>query len=378
MSKVFDIAVIGLGSMGSVTCYHLAKRGVKVLGLDKFNSPHEYGSHTGQSRLIRKSYFESLEYVPLLIRAYEIWDEIERQSGTNLFHRTGILYMGHAEHPILNGVIQSGKKFGLGVKSMDREELKKKSERFVLPENTVAIWEADAGMVLPEKTISVSCDLAAKFGASLNFNNPLISWKKKRAGYYLHTKQGQFVAKKMIFTAGAWTKQLLPNLDFPLTVHQQTLGWFAADHDAQFVLNKFPCWMYAPVEMPGVFYGFPMMKDQEGPMGLKIAYHHPSQEINPDHKSEDANPEDLEILRSFADQYLPNLGNLVTAKTCLYTNSKDEHFCIDFLPGHDQDIVFACGFSGHGFKFAPVIGEILADLILQGKSELLIGFLKLR
>ena len=375
--KHFQTIVIGIGSMGSSTCWYLAKRGRKVLGLEQFSSPHPYGSHAGQSRIIRKAYFEHPDYVPLLERAYENWREFEEESGASLFHKTGIIYFGKPDNENISGIRTSAQLYGVPILNWSHEQYKRKYPEFHIPPDFDIIVEPDAGYVTPEETISAYIREAKKHGADIRMNTEVIRWRKESNGVRVITNEEEFTADNLVITSGAWSSRMLPDLPMELKVTRQLLAWVSVPDAQRFSENNFPCWFVEDPEL-GTFYGFPMIQD-DGPIGLKLAHHHPGVPADPNEKDGSVPPTELDKLQHFLKKYLPDVGpDVVHTKTCLYTYSPDSHFIIDQLPGSHGRVIFAAGFSGHGFKFVPVIGEVLADLATKGDTEIPVGFLRLR
>lgn len=373
----FQTIVIGVGSMGSATCWHLAKRGQKVLGLEQFTAPHTRGSHAGQSRIIRKAYFEHPDYVPLLERAYENWHAFERETGTQLYHKTGIAYFGRSDNENIMGIRTSAQLYGVPIENWTYDKYKKQYPQFRVPSDFDAIFEPDAGYVIPEETISTYIREARKHGAVIRMNTPVTGWRKESDGVRVVTNGEDFTADNLIITSGAWSSRMLPEFPMELKVTRQLLAWVSVSDQDHFTEKNFPCWF---VEDPalGTFYGFPIVQGN-GPTGLKLAHHSPGVPADPDEEDGNVPANELEKLQEFLSRYLPDAGpEVVHTKTCLYTYSPDSHFIIDKLQGSDGTVIFACGFSGHGFKFVPVIGEALADLAMNGETDIPIGFLRLR
>jgi sarcosine oxidase len=380
MPNHFDYIVIGCGSMGMATCSFLAERGCQVLGIDQFSVPHESGSHAGQSRIIRKAYFEHPDYVPLLERAYQNWRAIERVSDSTLYYETGIVYFGKPEHPTMMGVKNSANRFRIPLEKVSPADTRKKFNAFEIPSNFETLFEPKAGFIKPEHSIRVYRDHALKNRAFIHENENVVTWKKVGKEISVVTDKAAYTCLKLIITAGAWTSNVLPQLRSELHVTRQVLGWFDPKDPDLFALTNFPCWF---IEDPdhGMFYGFPLLPFETfgGPIGLKLASHRTGLSSDPDHVDRNVKQSEIDDLKYVLSKYLPVAGNeTITTKTCLYTYSPDENFIIDHLPGYDKQITIACGFSGHGFKFVPVIGEILADLAIHGKTNLPIEFLSLK
>ena len=364
--------------MGSSTCYHLAKQGIKVLGLEQFSIPNEMSSHTGQSRIIRKAYFEHADYVPLLIRAYQNWADLEAASGTKLYYQTGLLYAGRPDHVMMKGVIDSADKFEIRVDRLKAADANEKYPGLNIPPDYEVLFEHDAGFLSPEKAIKAYVESAIRHGAVIKSNTKVEEWKKVNSTFEVRTTESTYYAEKLIFTAGPWVGKLVPQWSSMLRITRQVLAWFTNSDMASFQLGNFPCWLIADDDHPGVFYGFPILKgnDFDGPVGLKMAYHFPGVETDPDLINRTTTSMDEKQLIDFMHRYFrtPDLS-ILAMKTCMYTNTQDEDFILDFLPGYNNDIVVATGFSGHGFKFASVIGEIMSDLAIHGETKLPTGFL---
>lgn len=366
----YDHIVIGVGSMGSAACYYLARNGSRVLGLEQFSIAHDKGSHGGESRIIRKAYFEHPDYIPLLIRAYENWDHISALSGKTLIHRTGLFYAGPAGNELLNQVKRSAEMYDI--------KLEHRSFRlFELPGNYECFFEPDAGYVEPENTIRAYVQAARSLGADVRQHVKVNSWSVDEDSDHpvlVHTDDGLFACRKLVITAGPWSAKLIPGIEHRLKVTLQVLAWMQPREPERFQAPEFPCWMITDGRGPGVYYGFPVL--EHGTKGIKLAYHYAGEPTDPDAERRAPDDRDIQPLQRFLQEHIPAAGSsLLQDKTCLYSNSPDEHFVIDNLPGMEDHVCMAWGFSGHGFKFVPVVGEILADLAIKGNTELPIGFL---
>jgi sarcosine oxidase len=376
----YDVVVMGVGSMGSASCYWLAKRGYKVLGLEQFAIPHEQGSHTGQSRIIRKAYFEHPDYVPLLKRAYDNWQQLEVLTGKSIYFRTGLVYYGRPDQELIKGVKKAAALHDVPLEYLNRGQSLSQFPAFRVPEYFETIHEPDAGFIPPEMAITLYKEEAEKKGAAIHMNEAVLEWKKENGGMKIVTDKNTYYSKKLVITAGAWAGRMLPQLGTELNVTRQAIAWIEPRNPDSFLLGHFPCWLVED-EKKGVYYGFPILPAGKfnGPAALKIAHHYPGQLTDPDHVNRQINQEDEEDIHFALEKYLPDAGHKIAHwKTCLYTNSTDENFIIDHLPGYDKDVAIACGFSGHGFKFVSVIGEVLADLAMEGQTQLPIGFLSLK
>ncbi len=365
--------------MGSAACYHLAKEGHSVLGLEQFGIVHSRGSHAGQTRIIRKAYFEHPDYVPLLERAYDNWRALESETGEKLFYTPGVLYLGDSKDTVIKGVSSSANLYKIPIQLLDNQSLQQLYPQFRLPSPFQGILEPDAGFLLPEKAIHEYVKSARQKGATINENEIVLDWNYKGSTIVLNTNRATYETGRIIFTAGAWTAYLLKALKSKLVVTRQLLAWIKPKEHLIFHSDRMPCWFISNTE-GGSYYGFPDLSDTgiPGPQGIKLALHYPGVQVSPDDIDFEIDAKEISRLQNFASEFLPTAGIEITdTKTCLYTNTPDEDFIVDFIPGTDRRVVVAGGFSGHGFKFAPVIGEVLAQLAITGKTEWPVDFLHL-
>jgi len=372
----YDCIVIGVGSMGSAACYYLSKQNLRVLGLEQFTSPHKKGAHGGYTRIIRKAYFEHPDYVPLLKRAYENWQELEKHSGEQLYVPTGLLYAGPSGNDLLKRIREAARLYAIPLEEWNNEKLQKQFPQFTLPNNAEIMFEPEAGLLYPDKAIEAMIRLSIEGGADIRQECAVLNWKANANGVTVQTATDSFTADKLIITAGPWAGAMIPGAQQHLTITQQTLAWYAPPKNILSNAGDFPCWLIAVDGVPGAYYGFPANSEQ-GPAGWKVAHHYPGNPIHPDTKNRAISADELQTLENFAIQYLGiTPGALISTQTCLYSNTPDEHFVIDHLPNTYQRVSVAWGFSGHGFKFTPVVGEILADLCIHGKTTLPAQFLE--
>jgi sarcosine oxidase len=379
MNYQFDYIVIGVGSMGSSTCYHLAKSGASVLGIEQFELAHEKGAHSGQSRIVRKAYFEHPDYIPLLERAYQNWQEIENVSGNKVYHQTGLFYTGPKGHPIIENIRAAALTYNIPLMDSAKQDNLSILPLFSVSDDYEWIYEPEAGFVETEKTILTYVNEAKKLGVVLHQQEKVIDWQVTDDGVVVRTEKGQYSCRKIIVTAGPWSAKLMPTIKDQLKITRQTLIWIEPEESALFQSSNFPCWFVVDKDKPGAYYGFPIadIADSKNPNGFKFAYHYPGEETDPDQVNRTISEQDEEPLLQFIDTYIPKAkGQVLGVKTCLYSNSVDEHFVIDCLKGTDGRVCFARGFSGHGFKFVSVVGEIMSDLALKGTTSLPIGFLR--
>lgn len=380
MKNTFDFIVVGVGSMGSAGTYFLAKQGYRVLGIDQFDPPHDAGSHNGQSRIIRQAYFEHPDYVPLLERSYELWKNFEAQTGNQYYYETGIVYFGDSDHPTMKGVRTSAKLYNVAVEVYDSKKSNREFPQFNVPSSYQTLYEPEAGFIRPEFAIRNYLTEAERAGAKLNRNEKVLSWKHDDSGITVTSDKAVYHAEKLILSGGSWMKSLVPALVGKLKVTRQTLAWISPKDPDSFALGNFPCWFIEDPEL-GMFYGFPVLPFEKfgGPIGLKIASHRPGEIVDPERVERKTLVEEENSVKKILHKYFHGAGDeIISLKTCLYTYSPDENFIIDLLPGTDGRVVIAAGFSGHGFKFVPVVGEALADLAVRGKSSLPIDFLTLK
>jgi len=379
MNYQFDYIVIGVGSMGSSTCYHLAKSSAHVMGIEQFELAHEKGAHSGQSRIVRKAYFEHPDYIPLLERAYQNWQEIERISGNKLYHQTGLFYSAPQGHAIIENIRDAAKRYKIPLMDSAQQDEIPILPLFSVPDHYEWIYEPEAGFVETEKTILTYVEEAKKLGAVIHQQEKVIDWQVTDDGVVVSTEKGQYTCRKIIVTAGPWSAKLMPSINDQLKITRQTLMWLQPEEPTLFQSTKFPCWFVVDKDKPGAYYGFPIapINDHKNPNGFKFAYHYPGDETDPDEVNKSISSEDIQPLLAFIDTYIPKAkGQVLGVKTCLYSNSQDEHFVIDSLRDTDGKVCYARGFSGHGFKFVSVVGEIMADLALKGTTSLPIGFLR--
>ena len=361
--------------MGAAACYHLAKRGARVLGIDSQSVPNTNSSYNGDTRVIRLSYQEHPDYVPLLRDAYQLWEEIEQETGAKLLHKTGVLYMGFPDGEAISGVKLASETHNLPCSTLTHGELARQFPQFTLSEGMVGALEPEGGYLLSELAVETYAKAAQQLGTKLLTNEPVIDWASDGNGAIVRTASGTHTAAKLILCGGAWSGDLLRLPDVPLTVTRQVLGWVQPRRPKLFQRGDFPVWNIDPNgdgDLSGIYYGFPMSGN-----ALKLARHHPGTPMTPDAITDETFPADEEEILLPLRRYLPDaLGRVRSIKVCRYTNSADGHFIVDRHPESER-VHFACGFSGHGFKFASVMGKVLSELALDGKTERPIGFLGL-
>jgi sarcosine oxidase len=375
------VVVVGLGAMGSSACAHLASRGAPVIGLDRFSPPHERGSTHGGSRVIRRAYFEHPDYVPLLQRAVRGWDDLEASTGLGCMHRVGVLLIGAAESEILMGSRRSADRYDIPVRHLDPGQLSAAYPQFHLPEGTQGLLEQDAGFVVPENGVRACLEIARRHGAELRYDTQVVSVEADDRKGIVRLANSDIRASRIVVTAGAWTEHLLPSLQSRVRLVPQLkhIVWFHPRDTAACSSDAMPAWVIddGGASGDGLYYGVPTWTGQVGPSGVKVGFHGPGAPVDPDDEGRGPDPAVVERFRRDMGRYLPDvLDGPAAAATCLYTMSPDRHFVIDALPGAEA-VIFAGGFSGHGYKFAPVVGELLADLTLLGGSDIQADFLRL-
>lgn len=370
MSATFDVIVLGVGGMGSGACEHLARRGCRVLGLEQFPFVHDRGSSHGETRIIRLAYFEHPDYVPLLKRAYTLWADLEQQTRRTLYYPNGLILSGPANGETITGALRSAQEHQLTVERMTPAELTQRFPGITPPEEHAIVFEPQAGFLRVEACVEAQLEASRNAGADLRDNTPVFYWGREGSGVFVETGAGRFTAQSLVITAGAWASQMLADLNLPLIVRRKFVGWFATQRGAYSAEAGTPTYF---CERPdGAFYGFPSLDGTS----VKVAEHTGGIIIDdPANVDRTAYPDDVTPLVNFVRDFLPQATtNLVKHSVCLYTLTPDQHFLIATHPQHPQ-VHIAAGFSGHGFKFTPVIGEALADLVTTGRSELPIGFL---
>ncbi len=359
-----DVIVVGLGAMGSAAAWQLARRGRRVLGFDRFSPPHTLGSSHGRSRIIREAYFEHPAYVPLLRRAYECWAQLEHESGRQLLRRTGGLMAGPEKGVLFAGARRSAVEHGVPHEVLRADEIRHRFPGFAPPEDTVGLFEFRAGMLWPEGCVEAALRLARRDGAELRTDEPVTSWRADGDGVAVATAGGTYRAARLILSAGPWMPSLLGAQGRPLRVERQLFHWFEPVRNPEwFRPDRCPVavWEYAPDR---IFASQPDTGD-----GMKAGIHHEGETTDPEQVRRQPTAEDESAMRRLVERYLPDAaGRVREARVCLYTNTPDHHFLIDVHPDHPQVIV-ASPCSGHGFKFASVVGEILADLATEGRRR---------
>jgi len=365
MAEPFDVAILGLGGMGSAAAWALARRGARVVGCERFDLAHDRGSSHGETRLIRKAYFEHPDYVPLLQRSYELWDELGELAGSPLLHRSGLLLCGAPESELVAGARLAAERHALPLEAQAPGSCE---PRFHDRAGERLFVEPEGGYVEVDRAVRAFQELARREGATLLSSTPVEGWDDDGETLRLRTGRGELRARRLVLAAGAWSGAFLADLGVSVVAHRNLLFWFPAT----------PAWRQAPCfafDLPeGFFYGFPDLSGR----GVKVAQHLPGEIVAaPESVDRELRPEDLAPVARFVSERLEGVDPEPREHAvCLYEMSADGHFVLCAHPG-DERVAIAAGFSGHGFKFAPVVGEALADLALDGGTDLPIEFLGL-
>ena len=370
----YDAIVIGLGGMGSATAFHLARRGRRVLGLEQYGLLHDRGSSHGLTRIIRLAYHEHPSYVPLLRRAYELWHELEQLSGERLLITTGSIEGGPEDGPLFQGALEAARIHDLPHEVLDVAELRRRFPAYGdFEPSTHVVLQRDGGFLLAERTLLAHINQAVRHGAELHFHEPVLDWEPTAdGGVRVASARAAYEADRLVICAGPWAGRLVPRIASLAVPERQVLAWLQPTRPELFAPDRFPVFVLDVED--GNYYGFP----QHDVPGFKFGrYHHLREPMDPDDPDRATHPEDEAILRAFAARYFPGgAGPTILLKACIFTNSPDEHFVIDRLPDASQ-VSIAAGFSGHGYKFCSLVGEVMADLALDGATSHDIGLFSL-
>ncbi len=374
MDHRYDVIVVGLGGMGSASAYQLARRGKRVLGLEQFDLLHTQGSSHGQTRIIRLAYHEHPSYVPLLRRAYELWRELEADAGERLLITTGCLEGGPEDGRVFLGSLEAACQHDLPHEVLDGPQLRRRFPALAgIDDGMHAVLQPNGGFLMAERTMLAHVNGALASGAELRFREPLLDWEPTAdGGVQVRTERATYLADRLVICAGAWARAVIPSLHDLAVPERQVLAWFTPTRRELFTPDRLPVFLLDVPE--GHFYGFPVHDVPGYKVGL---YHHFGEPIDPSDPDRSVRADDEAVLRAFTERYLPEgAGPTLMLTACLFTNSPDEHFLVGTLPDAPQVSLFA-GESGHGYKFASVIGEILADLAIEGSTRHDIGLFRL-
>jgi sarcosine oxidase len=361
----YDTIVAGLGGMGSAALAQLALRGARVLGLEQYQPAHALGSSHGGSRIIRKAYYEDPSYVPLLLRAYELWRQLEVQTNSRLFLRTGGLMAGFEGCEIVEGSLASARRWGLEHELLRASDIKRRFPMLSPRTDELALFEPDAGVLFPEGCVLAHLQQAVSAGAEARFGVSVRGWERHFASIAVRVEDETLYAESLIICAGPWLGRVLENMHLPLQVERNVMHWFDPVGDSErFGPDSLPIYVLERRAAP-VFYGIPYLPGQ----GLKAAFHYSGHFTSPESIDREVSDTEVATMREALAGWLPGgAGAWRESRVCMYTNSPDQHFVIDRHPECER-VIFAGGFSGHGFKFCPVIGEILAELAIDGETR---------
>ena len=369
MSEMFDVVVLGLGVMGASAVHQLAGRGVRVLGLDANQRGHVLGSSHGRSRIIREAYYEAVEYVPLVQRAFTQWRELEQETGLELLLMTGCLNIGEPGTHVVDGVIASAMRHGLLSEVLHADALRDRFPAFALPESHVGVFQPNAGVLNADVCVGALLDAAVARGATTRHGEMVSAWDPDGEGVIVRTPRGAIRASRLVITAGPWSASVLSGLGLPLQAVRQYVVHFEPRDPERFSPPGFPAFIWDVAE--GEVYGIPYLAGS----GFKVGGHDPGEPCTPETARRHVTVDEIESVRTIFERCLPGSATtLLMTATCLYTVTPDRHFIIDRHPEHPQ-VSYAAGFSGHGFKFGPAIGEVLSNLALDGSTRHDIAFL---
>lgn len=359
-----DVIIIGLGAMGSASSLFLAKKGIKVIGFDSYKPPHKFGSTHGHTRVIREAYHEGTSYVPIVQRAYKLWSELEKKSKNQLLLEYGGLILGNnGDH--IKKANASAKKYKIPITNFTKNEIIEKFSVLNPPDDFLGLYENRSGAVFPDRSIEFILSEAQKLGSVHNYDEKVISWKKIDNYYQVTTDKGQYFSEKIIFSSGAWIKNLIPKLNLPIKVERQVLFWFKPKNNEEKFNYKYLPNTGWDLDNGLEFYTQPNIENH----GFKVAMHHNGKYIKPEDLDRKSNIEDLKTVRNFLEEYIPDAnGELLNSTVCIYTDTPDLDFIIDFYPD-DENIIVCSPCSGHGFKFTPAIGEICSNLVVHKSSK---------
>ncbi len=363
-----DVIVVGLGAMGSAAAQHLAERGHRVRGIDQFTPPHAHGSSHGLTRIFRQAYFEDHRYVPLLVRAMELWRRLERDTGERLLELPGGLVIGPRDGELVRRSAESAGQFNLAHELLDAKELMRRYPVFQAGPEMCALREENAGYLRPELCVEQQLRQAARAGAELLLDERVLDWEAGPGGVRVRTTRGAYQAERLVVSAGPWAPRMLAEMGVPLRVTRQVLCWFAPEGGVEpFREDRLPVFLIEGDAGERLIYGFPLT-GPEGE-GVKVAFHGSDEVCSPETICREIRASDEQSVRERLEQVMPTLaGRLLRAETCLYTMTPDEHFVIGPHPEHPA-VTVAAGFSGHGFKFAQAIGEMISEMVSGERSE---------
>lgn len=367
----YDAAVVGLGAMGAASLAHLARRGVRTIGIERYARGHALGASTGSTRILRKAYFEDPAYVPLLERAYALWHDLEIETRTSLLDLVGVLIVGEPQREGIAGTLRAARQYDLPLETYDAEDLKQRFPGTRPRADEIGLYERAAGIVFPEAGLAAHLRVAEDAGAEMRFETRVRSWQRCDGNHRIVLDDASVVtATRLIVTPGMWAPELLAALDLPLRVQRNVQIWFAPSTH-RFDRGTFPTFFLDRADLAAPLYGFPAIDGC-----LKAALHGWGETTDPATIDRTVRAADVATVRAALETWIPGAATTYArGKVCTYTLTSDGNFIVDRHPG-DSSITIACGFSGHGYKFCPVIGEIVADLALDGATRFDIGFMR--
>ncbi len=373
VTQPYDAVVVGLGGMGSATLARSAERGLRVLGLERFARGHEFGASSGKSRIIRQAYFEDSAYVPLLLRAYDLWHDVATRTQLEVMHLMGVLLVGDERGQVVRGSLESARLHGLAVEALTAREIVRRFPMMRPRPDEVGVFEREAGAVFPEVAIDAHLQLAESAGAQLRFGVAVDGIAERSGNLAVMLPGGEEVeTKRVALCQGPWLQPLFAQLGVPLVVQRNVQCWFKPSRP-DFVPGRMPAFLVSRPSLPGPLYGFP-----DFGAGVKAAFHSHGVATNPEELERSISDDDVVPLQTALEDWMPGAGGEpLHGKACMYSNTPDEHFVIGLHP-RDSRIAIAGGFSGHGFKFASVVGEIVSDLLAEGGTRHDIAFLSPR
>lgn len=371
MPETFDYIVLGAGGFGSSVLYHLARRGARAVAIERFGVAHDRGSSHGETRIIRKAYFEHPNYVPLLLRAYELWEKLEAESGKTLYRDVGLVVGGTPDSTVITGAMKAATLHGLSVEQLTSQSARKRFPAYAVPEDYSVVYEAEAGYLFVEDCVRTALELAQRRGGELRTEETVLDWKSDGQKVRVRTNRGEYEASGLVITAGAWAANALSELQLPLQVLRKVLLWFETPQPQFDASAGNPCFFF---ETPGgEFYGFPRIDGL-----VKMAQHSGGQPVaNPLDLDRELHSADVAPVSEFIGQLMPQIPKIPKRHaTCMYTQTPDSHFIVDLHPRY-PNVAIGAGFSGHGFKFTSSIGEALANLAVEGRADQSLDFLSL-
>ncbi len=370
--QTYDVIVLGLGGFGSAACCQAARRGANVLGLEQFTPAHDRGSSHGETRIIRQAYFEHPDYVPLLLKAYELWHDLEQQTNRKLFTRAGLMVSGLPDSQAVSGTKLAADQHHLPLERLSSSQARRRFPQFRFPAEHDVVFEFAAGHLAVEECTRSHIDMAERHGADLRFQAPVWSWESDGRIVTVRTEREEYSANSLILTAGPWAARCLDGLNVPLEVVRKYVGWFPVRPEFREIAQQGPTFFFEVGSQQ--FYGFPSLDGQT----LKMAEHSGGQPVDdPARVDREQTAADCAPLAAFLSEHIPAVEpDPARHSVCMYTRTPDQHFIVDRHPEF-PNVILACGFSGHGYKFTPALGDVLAELALTGRTDAPIGFLSL-